>query len=154
MAVYARPPKVSRPGDGTIAVKINSALFESASAHAAEGIPVLAGVPRVSSLLDFSLSCECLWFEIHSIPGLPPDVEFSLASAGEVSPVIAQGVAGPLTREYMVKTVQARCRVTPWSDAVARIQVVRRTCRQYEGGLWGLGQYRPFYVALVALRDD
>lgn len=74
IAVYPRRPKVSHPHDSEILIKFNAVLFEKAREYEQFGIPVFAGVPRVSSIMDFRLNTPCTWFEILGAES-PADIE-------------------------------------------------------------------------------
>lgn len=64
LAMFARRPKMLQVGDETIQVKVNASLQRRAFDLLESGIPVLCGVPVVSSILDFSLSSPCVWFSL------------------------------------------------------------------------------------------
>ena len=51
-AIYPRRPKVRHAGDDRVLIKFNHSLFVAAREGEALGLPVLAGVPLVSSLFD------------------------------------------------------------------------------------------------------
>lgn len=66
IAMFARRPKLSHVGDSQISIKINASLKEKAFQLSKLGIPVICGVPLVTSILDFQLTSPCVWFKINS----------------------------------------------------------------------------------------
>jgi len=66
MAVYARRPKLSSPGDDAIIMKVNDHVFSRANYLTMQGIPVFCGVPLVSRVLDFRMDSPCAWFYLAS----------------------------------------------------------------------------------------
>jgi hypothetical protein len=137
LAAYARRPKVAHAGDETILVKINALLFSSARAGAEFGIPVLAGVPLVSSLLEFSIGIPCAWFLVE--PVKQADTEFSLRLS-------------QLTREEIVDVAASRCWEMDWMLAGEGMRSVKEQEQGYRG-LFGAG-YAPFFLAMIAKEVD
>jgi hypothetical protein len=64
LALFARRPKMEMAGSGTVHMKVNVALQRWALSLQSHGIPVICGVPLVSSILEFSVSSPCVWFSI------------------------------------------------------------------------------------------
>lgn len=64
LALYARRPKLSGIGDKKIQVKINVSVQERAFDLNQVGIPTICGIPLVSTLFEFKLSCSCVWLYI------------------------------------------------------------------------------------------
>lgn len=94
VAAFARRPKVLRSGQPSILVKINAQLFVGAAEGSEFGIPVLAGVPLVASLSDFTIGVPCSWFYIA--PNSPDrnDYEFFLPVSGQApTPSTPQSLA-------------------------------------------------------------
>jgi hypothetical protein len=80
--VFARRPKVSVPQQPRIEVKFNSSLFDKAGLAAEVGIPTLAGVPLVSSIMEFNMDARCAWFSLSGVPDM--DVYYNLLLDGTV----------------------------------------------------------------------
>jgi hypothetical protein len=147
VAAFARRPKVVRPGDERILVKVNEQLFAAARAGAEVGIPVLAGVPLVNNLVDFSIGVSCSWFHISSTSQPTADREFLLALSEEPRrPALQEGVSGPLTQMELVNIAQSWCSELDWMGAVDGMRYVKSA-----GGihhpLFG-GGYRPFFALM------
>ena len=153
MAAYARRPKVLHPGDDRILVKINSLLFGGARAGAEFGIPVLAGVPLVNSLSDFSLGVPCSWFHLAPTSQGVADSEF-LLSVSEQSPMSTsqEGISGPLTPKDIVEIAESQCHQLDWMDAAEGMRCVKRAEGAYAGP-FGAG-YRPFFLVMPSSHGD
>lgn len=147
LAAYARRPKVAHAGDETILVKINALLFGSARAGAAFGIPVLAGVPLVSSLLEFSIGVPCAWFLVEPVEQADTEFSLRLSQPSEVrNPV--NGVSGPLTSEEIADIAASQCRGMDWMLAGHGMRSVKEQEQGYRGP-FGAG-YAPFFLAMTA----
>jgi len=66
VALYPRRPKLVNYQTDHVLVKINEQLFNFADVLAAEGIPVFAGAPMISSLNDLKNEVASAWFEIKA----------------------------------------------------------------------------------------
>ena len=62
VAMYSRRPKVVEPAQNDIEMKINDILFQRAFYLKQYGIPTIAGVPRISTIGDIRIGCDCSWF--------------------------------------------------------------------------------------------
>ena len=149
IAAYARRPKVVNPYDNIVLVKINALLLQAGAAGLDVGIPVLAGVPLASGLLQFSIETPCSWFHINGrVPG-DQDVEICISLSGEAqeSNSCRPGVVGPLTANDLLSIVQSEARAMPWDVAVDCIRRVRSSGEKGMRGFFFSG-YRPFYVVV------
>jgi len=145
ITAYARRPKVVNPDDSIVLMKINALLLQAGAAGLDVGIPVLAGVPLASGLLQFNIETPCSWFHINGrVPG-DRDVEIRISLSGEAqdSDSSRPGVLGPLTADDLLSIVQSEARAMPWDVAVDCIS-------SGEGGIGGFffSGYRPFYLVL------
>jgi hypothetical protein len=147
LAAYARRPKVTHAGDETILIKLNSLLFASARAGAGFGIPVLAGVPLVSSLLHLSIGVPCAWFLLEPVEQADTEFNIRLSQPREVENPVS-GVSGPLTREEIADVAASKCREMAWMLAAEGMRSVRDTEQGYRGP-FGAG-YTPFFLAMTA----
>ena len=158
IAVYPRRPKVSHPHDSEILIKFNAALFEKAREYEQSGIPVFAGVPRVSSIMDFRLNTPCSWFEILGAEG-PTDIEGTISLESEERWAIPNNdvIRGPLSKEQLVNSVKSRSALMRWDEAIRHIREVRKTKNytHFFTDLFGgrFGGYKPFYLMLSPLSD-
>ncbi len=153
MAAYARRPKVIHPGDDRILVKINALLFGGARAGVEFGIPVLAGVPLVNSLSDFSLGVPCSWFHLAPTSQGVADSEF-LLSVSEQSPMptLQEAISGPLTPKKIVEIAESQCHELDWMDAAEGMRCVKKAEGTYAGP-FGAG-YRPFFLVMPSSHRD
>ncbi|NQT93803.1 MAG: hypothetical protein HQ559_13675 [Lentisphaerae bacterium] len=154
VAAFARRPKVFDPGDERILVKINDVLFAAAQAGEQVGIPVLAGVPLVNSLVEFSTGVRCAWFHIAATPSSAWEAEFWIPVSGEEGInhlELPQGVAGPLTGADVVDAVDSQCRDLCWEEALYAMRHVK-SAGGYQHPLFG-GGYRPFFLMMVQGND-
>jgi hypothetical protein len=153
VAVYARRPKISSYGDSQITVKFNAVLSEKAYEFNRVGIPVLAGVPRVTSIMDFRLGAQCSWFEILS-DGSPTDIEGVLDMDNESSIKMPtnNSVRGPLSETEVNRLVIQNCKQMRWPEAIDFIRTVRASRpRNFEYGSYiarMFGGYKPFFFML------
>src|SRR5258708_36498321 len=65
VSVFARRPKVSVPAQPFVRMRINQSILQTATLSASLDIPTFAGIPLVSSILDFGLDADCAWFELR-----------------------------------------------------------------------------------------
>lgn len=155
VAVYARRPKVRRPGDVSITVKFNRQLFSHAEQLHHHGIPTLAGVPCISTLPDHQLGASCAWFALDRYFDYPDDFETQVhvgtCSLLHQFPSDAP-VVGPLTTAE-IQAFTTNAWVKPWGAGLDAIRESSRRSR-FEGWIpspwWaGSGTYKPFYLAVV-----
>jgi len=151
IAVFARRPKVLTPNDDEIFVKFNQHLFEITSNAAKVSIPVLAGVPLVTSLMDFGLHTNCAWFHLKET-ALKEDTLLRLSLdcniiTGKTSD---QSITGPLREEQILECICHQTQQSSWDDAIQRIRIVRSDSEDLGAfyGLFGSG-YKPFYMLLL-----
>lgn len=151
LGAYARRPKVIHPGDDRILVKINDLIFSGAREGSRFGIPVLAGVPLVNSLADFSLGVRCSWFHIGGTSRTDTDCEFLLpVSEQSAMPTLQQGILGPLTPAEIIEIAKSQCRELHWIEASEGMRSVKSPEGMF-GGFFG-GGYRPFFLVMLSSR--
>lgn len=148
VAIFARRPKVRHPGCDSILVKINNILFSTANAGADVGVGVIAGVPLVSSLTDFSINSQCSWFQLTSDSEENEDREFRLMiTDGVVTSPLPEGITGPLDKAELIQKIDAHCRELEWDcalDAMRHVKSIDGTQHRFFGG-----SYRPFFLLLT-----
>lgn len=130
-------------------MKINALLLRAGAAGLDVGIPVLAGVPLATGLLQFSIETPCSWFHINGrVPG-DQDLEIRISLSGEAqeSNSSRPGVVGPLTADDLLNIVQSEARAMPWNVAVDCIRRVRSSGEIGMRAFFFSG-YRPFYLVL------
>lgn len=147
IAAYARRPKVINPEDSMVLMRINARLLHAGAAGLDVGIPVFAGVPLASGLLQFSIETPCSWFHINGRAPGDQDIEIRISLSGEAqgSDVGRPGVVGPLTADEVFGIVRSETRAMPWDVAVNSIRRVRSSG---DIGMHFFSSYRPFYLIL------
>lgn len=66
LAFFPRRPKLERPSSNKIICTINDSLFEYSNKAIKHGIITIAGIPLISSILEFRMH-KSLWFQIKNI---------------------------------------------------------------------------------------
>lgn len=151
ISIFARRPKISIPGQPMILVKFNQILFETAKKAGRRGMPVFAGVPLVSSLLDCDFSAKCGWFRIVEDQSSPEDTEIILNLDGSIAVTGSHdtGVVGPLSENQILQSVRSFGKLLCWHEAVDLIRESRSKPHQEGGFFPHLGVYKPFYLLLM-----
>ena len=148
IAAFARRPKVFSSDKSSILVKINSQLLVSATLGSNSGIPVLAGVPLVTSLFDYSIETPCNWFNI--LPNSPnkENFEFCIPIGNQaLMPSLSPYISGPLERSQIIDIIDSGSQVVSWMEAVEGMRTIQRAGTQYALP-WFAGLYRPFFLVL------
>jgi hypothetical protein len=127
VAVFPRRPKVLSPGDNRVFVKFNQQLFQSAHGAEEAGIPVLAGIPLVSSLMDFGLHCHYAWFQIRSKAIPQKDLIWEVDLDGNIMGENLNNVPieGPLDDDEILDIVHTATSTLSWDETIERIRMVR-----------------------------
>jgi hypothetical protein len=147
LTAFPRRPKIIHAGDESILVKMNSVLFSSAIISSAFRIPVLAGVPLISSLLHFTLSVPCAWFLIEPVE--QSDTEFYLhISDKRVVTVPANGISGPLNIDEILGVITSKCKEMDWGQARESMRLIKEQGNGYHGPFGG--GYIPFFAAIIS----
>ncbi|MFA5375531.1 MAG: hypothetical protein WC455_07240 [Dehalococcoidia bacterium] len=149
VTAYARRPKVQYPFDTAIQMKVNALLFHAAESGLSVGSPVLAGVPLANNLLQFTMSTQCSWFQLHKPANDARDVEIRLALDGSCvdHDYDCSAVEGPLTIDEILYTVRNNARLMSWKEAVYGMRYIRT--QEDNEQLWFLRSgYRPFYLVI------
>lgn len=128
LTVFARRPKMLQPFAQTVLMKVNSALFDAAEAASIYGSPVLAGIPRTSSLLNFTVGLPCSWFRLHpGHRGAIADVEVSVSVDGSVATGVVAPVEGPLDTREILRIAGADASSMSWDVAVEAMTAIRQS---------------------------
>lgn len=156
---FARRPKIEYAEADHILMKINAELVHYCKASSALGIPVVVGLPMVTSLSSLRLNSPCHWFDLTRFV-CPNRPEFYVAVAPDGEPTLRgsnERLAGPLTN-LEIQEVVSNSPCLTWSRAVEQLRDVRRTVSAYAIESYGyvrfpfFGGYKPFL--LVALEND
>lgn len=147
LSVFARRPKITRPADDRIIVKFNGELFDVARFSRSFGIPVLAAVPVVSSILDVTLEAPCQWFHLTPSAQEIHDVELTLTPDGALNDqVIPDAVTGPLNAEELVTIVRETTRPVTWDEGIRNLRKIRSSTNVKRGTFPFFGGYKPFNI--------
>lgn len=136
LSMFARRPKIETPGQPNIEVKFNESLFDISQLSAPLGIPTFAGVPLVSSIMDFGFDSNCALFELSGSSG---DVHYTISLDGTVLsfPHQSSVIEGPLEEDDLVKRVLRKSRYLNWDEAIENLRTIRRGAHPYEESLYG-----------------
>ena len=151
--MFARRPKVFTPNQPSIEVKFNESLFEIAELSQTMGIPTFAGVPVVSSVMDFGLDANCIWF---GLSGTHTDVHYEISLDGEIlsQPIQSSVFSGPLDENGLINAVLQNSRVMIWEEAVENLRTIRRGAKPVKTFWFGFGGgYHPFNFILIDKND-
>lgn len=137
-ALFARRPKL---GDGgKVLMKVNQELFDMARDLSEAGVPVFAGIPVVSSLLQLAQKFECDWYCLASSQGMFADCEIECESRANLA---GAALRGPLRRDEVVDTVEDRAKPATWQ---AMLETLRSTRSRQDRYHFQFGPvYKPVY---------
>lgn len=148
LSIFARRPKIETPNQSNIEVKFNESLFDIAQLSAPLGIPTFAGVPLVSSIMDFGFDAPCALFELSGFSG---DVHYTISLDGNVLSKSRQSsaVEGPLGEHDLVKRVLRKSRYMNWDEAIESLRTIRRGAQPHDNFWFRFGGgYHPFNLIL------
>jgi hypothetical protein len=154
---FARRPKIEYAEADHILMKINPELVHYCKASAALNIPVLVGLPMVTSLSSLRLNSPCHWFDLVKFECANRS-EFYVAVAPDGEPTLCgsnERLAGPLT-DLEIEEVVRNSPLLTWSRAVEYLRDVRRTVSAYAMENHGyvrfpfFGGYKPFLLLALA----
>jgi hypothetical protein len=121
-AVFPRRPKLGNRG--SVVMKVNGELFDFASELSRAGVPVFAGVPLVSSLIQLAQGFDCNWYCLIASQRTCDDREVECDGGTNL---IDGTLRGPLRQDEVVDIVEARSLTTTW-------QVMLETLRSIQKG--------------------
>ena len=147
LAMYARRPKIHDPDQDHILVKLNDILFERAYYLKENGIPTIAGVPRVSSIMELHTACPCSWFNLCPDCNFRSDVEFMIdIASNKCDTELPPSIRGPLEDVELLSLFDKATHLPSWQDA---IQILRAEGLDYDfygsSLYWPMGIYKPVY---------
>jgi hypothetical protein len=138
---FARRPKILT--EDRVAMKINPELVEYSQISGNAGIPVIAGIPLVSSLSRLRLNSPCSWFELTGCNDLYIEVMLD----GTIIPEELGGkVSAPLT-DMRIRELAGKSAILLWADAVERLRVIRSEQSEFNRFHF-FGGYKPFHLVL------
>jgi hypothetical protein len=142
--VFARRPKVRRPRDELVTIKINDALFSAAEAAKKYGVPLLVGVPVVNDMLSLGMNAPCIWFQLmvnHNQGDIEMQIRAADASIHSETPPC---IHGPLADNDICRLITSSRTFCLWDEIIRVAAAVRRAM---PGGFYG-PLYKPF-IAVV-----
>ncbi len=138
-ALFPRRPKLGETGN--VLMKVNEQLFDMAFDLSEAGIPVFAGVPVVSSLVQLAQTFECNWYSLIASQGGFADCEIECDSGANLTDA---AVRGPLRQDEVLGIVEARARPARWEGMIETLRSVRS--QQLDRYQFRFGPaYRPVY---------
>jgi hypothetical protein len=147
LGAYARRPKIIGPHDESILVKVNRELLAGSRVGSETGIPILIGVPLVTTLADFSLHCPCGWFHLKPDCDEDDDYSFELRlPGGTPTKPLDKRLAGPLNHADVIQLLFSQSGEMSWEIAVEKMREIRSSSpvpSPFGGG------YRPFFVIVA-----
>jgi hypothetical protein len=151
VAAFSRRPKITEPNASRIQLKINGALLEAANTASGLGIPVLAGMPLVSTIYDLNLDAACAWFALNATNEEPADVEIVLQADGALVSKSRDTTAvdGPLELDTLPDIVQERSSVMTWQEGIENVRAILASMNPERRFFFGSTTYRPFFLMLV-----
>jgi len=150
LAIYARRPKIMQPDQNWLLMKINYHLIEAARIGANVGCPVLAGIPLITNLSDFTLDVPCSWFRLKGGKSTSSDYEIRLSLKGKLeSPDDSLPFEGPLSKSALIKLIHEDTQLVPWDYAAEIMKMIRGAGLSGMRGFFMPG-YRPFFIVIPA----
>jgi hypothetical protein len=129
-------------------MKINSELVQYSRLSTDAGIPVLAGVPLVSSLSLLRLSSQCSWFELSAYDGSGVESYVEVMLDGKAVP--EQHPRDPFSKPLVNKRIRELANhssVMPWATAVETLRGIRSKQPEFNRFAF-FGGYKPFHLVL------
>ena len=139
-ALFPRRPKLGETGN--VLMKVNLELYDIASELSDAGIPVFAGIPLVSSLIQLAQTFECNWYCLTDSENKSADREVECDSAVEL---VEATLRGPLRHHEVVDIVEARSQPTTWQIMIETLRYIRNR-EALDGYHFRFGPvYKPVY---------
>ncbi|HYP29371.1 MAG TPA: hypothetical protein VE262_21855 [Blastocatellia bacterium] len=147
--MFARRPKIEVPHQPSIEMKLNKSLFEIAQLSTTLGIPTFAGIPLVSSIIDFGLDAKCVWFKLSGAQKEDVFYKISLDSTILSQTHNSPAVEGPLKETDIIGEVLRTSWLMIWDEALDNLKAIRRGPAPYNNFWFGLGGgYHPFNLMM------
>jgi hypothetical protein len=136
-------PSKAQAGDrGNVVMKVNGEVFDFACELSQVGIPVFAGVPLVSSLIQLARMLECNWYCLIGSYRTCVDREVECDTGTNLTDGT---IRGPLRQDEVVDIVEARSQTTEWRALLEKLQSIRKE-EELGGYHFRFGPvYKPVY---------
>jgi hypothetical protein len=145
LTAFPRRPKVSKTDENRITMKVNQELLSYARVSVAAGVPVLAGIPLVSSLVSFGIQSPCCWFDLVEFVSADRDCFVTITLNGTISPDRSSGEFSPQPLDdSQIFAAVSRSAKLGWDDAVETLRRIRYMTPE-SGRFSFFGGYKPFH---------
>lgn len=153
LAVFPRRPKITIAHPDRITMKINQGLLAYSRAGAEMGVPVIAGIPLVSSFRDLRPDSPCAWYDLQALSSEEGDCHIEMAADGSVVAEIPvrRTPSEPLT-DSSIPALLAHSSSYSWEHAIEILRSLRRSEPESSGFPFFRG-YRPFHFVLPQSRS-
>lgn len=153
IGIFPRRPKVFVPGQAKIFVKINISILRAAQFGQREGIPLFAGVPLASNIVDLHWGVECAWLSLLNV-NVETDyfLEIPLKKSKEIHDFESHNKIQNLTKRELIETIANYSKPILWESAMTLIKEIRNSANpsfEEDSRSWPFyGGYKPFFVLL------
>ncbi len=154
IAMYARRPKIVEPLQNTVEVKINNILFQRAFYLKQYGIPTIAGVPRISTIGELRIGCNCSWFYLD--PQRPEEEEVVTLveiSTNQCRRKLPHRVQGPLQERDLLDIVNKAKVFSEWGEVIpilgGELSKWPSKTTFHSSMFWFFITYKPIYFLIL-----
>lgn len=148
LALFVRRPKLDSPG--VVRAQIGADLFEFATRARQLGIPTLAALPVVDSLISLAGDPQILWWTIASCEPEDLSLKIRLSDGLVTSWLGSKASLEPVHSEEIARCATERCELLSWAEAMMSIRSLRNMQQPLSGSArwpwWG--GYRPVYFLI------
>jgi hypothetical protein len=154
LSVFPRRPKISLAQPDQITVKINEELLAYSRAGREIGVPVIAGVPLVSSFKGLRPDSPCCWFDLGPLSSANNDCFIEITSEGRVieQEPCTTPKSEPISDTDLVALVK-QSSAHLWEQTIKNLGHLRRS-QPASTGFPFFGHYRPFHFVFVNPERD
>ena len=148
LTAFPRRPKITVTHPDRITMKVNQRLLAYSRAGAEMGVPVIAGIPLVSSFRDLRPDSPCAWYDLQPLSSEEGDCHIEMAADGSVvaETPIRPTPSEPLT-DASILALLADSSSYPWEHAIETLRSLRHSEPEFSGFPF-FGGYRPFHFVL------
>lgn len=147
LCIYPRRPKLFQPNSNSIRVKINEYLWPSIMPLIKNDIPVIAGIPNITSLFDANWSCiTSSWFQFLQ-PTLDFEFDLQIQPNLEVKKTLQPYLSNLLTVDDIFKLVE-QSHLKSWENILDTIAMSRHGGFRNRTIYGWYGNYRPVFILL------